>query len=1035
MKNAINYRLKSIALMVLIFCFSAAILPAQNIRYVKPTASGSGNGSSWANASADLQAMINASAFGDTIWVAAGTYKPTRDPFGNTAPTDPRDKTFYLKNGVQLYGGFNGTESDLSERDVATNVTILSGDIGTVGNTADNCYHVVLSVNDGPWTGIDGFTVREGNADAGGSITVESYNVPKNWGGGMCNLNHASPTISFCLFTDNFASSAGGGMTNFDFSSPHVSNCTFSNNSTFDGGGMYNYYDSSPNIDHCVFSNNSATGHGAGVCNSRPSAPILTKCTFVSNSGQFGGGLYNDTGSSPTVSDCIFSLNSSNTHGGGMLNSISVTPTIINCLFYSNTANYGGGMGNIISSSPSLINCTFYANIASSQGGGMYNESGSSPAIKNCIIWGNTGGGTQGIANSGSTPTVTFSIVQGGYSGTGNSSTDPLFFNPSDPDGPDNIHRTADDGLGLQCGSPAINAGTSTGAPSTDITGFTRSGSPDIGAYEFDCSAFTTRIYVTPNGSGKGSSWADATNNLQSAINNYCGITEIWVAAGTCKPTQDPFGNTAPTDPRNKTFYLKNGVKLYGGFDGTESNLSERDVAINVTILSGDIGTVGNTADNCYHVVLSVHDGTGTVLDGFTVSGGNANNGTEAITVESYPVYKRDGGGMDNSYSSTPTITNCIFSNNAALFGGGLFTSNSSPNVTNCVFRNNTGEYNGAAIHNFSSSAPVFTNCTFFSNAAGGYAGGIWNTSSSPTLINCTLYSNSAVNSGGAMYTSGGSPIITNCIIWGNTGGGASGIDGDGALISYSIVQGGYSGTGNSSANPLFINPSDPDGPDNILRTADDGLGLQINSPAIDAGTPSGAPALDITGYARTGNPDMGAYEYEIPLPVELLYFSGQSDDAGNHLYWATASEKDNAGFELERSGNHADFETIGRLNGAGDSQGLQRYAFLDEQPLSNVNYYRLKQLESSGAFVYSNIVCLKSGTEPALKAYPNPGDGLFYIAGKALEDQPVRLFNLLGQSFEAIVRNHEIDLRGFPVGVYFLQLAGEIGCLRLVKE
>uniref|UniRef100_UPI0037C0A5A9 hypothetical protein n=1 Tax=Arenimonas sp. TaxID=1872635 RepID=UPI0037C0A5A9 len=79
------------------------------IRYVKPTATGSGDGSSWANASANLQAMINASAANDEVWVAAGTYRPTQDPFGNSSPADPRDRTFYLKDGVKLYGGFAAT--------------------------------------------------------------------------------------------------------------------------------------------------------------------------------------------------------------------------------------------------------------------------------------------------------------------------------------------------------------------------------------------------------------------------------------------------------------------------------------------------------------------------------------------------------------------------------------------------------------------------------------------------------------------------------------------------------------------------------------------------------------------------------------------------------------------------------------------------------------------------------------------------------------------------------------------------------------
>jgi hypothetical protein len=105
--------------------------PIAVTRYVKTVATGTGDGSSWANASADLQAMINASVSGNAVWVAAGTYLPTRDPFGNAAPTNARDKTFYLKNGVKLYGGFVGTEAATTDRPAfgGSTVTTLSGDI------------------------------------------------------------------------------------------------------------------------------------------------------------------------------------------------------------------------------------------------------------------------------------------------------------------------------------------------------------------------------------------------------------------------------------------------------------------------------------------------------------------------------------------------------------------------------------------------------------------------------------------------------------------------------------------------------------------------------------------------------------------------------------------------------------------------------------------------------------------------------------------------------------------------------------------
>jgi hypothetical protein len=127
----------------------------------------------------------------------------------------------------------------------------------------------------------------------------------------------------------------------------------------------------------------------------------------------------------------------------------------------------------------------------------MENQSSSNPMIRNSILWGN---GTE-IYNSFSTPTVSNSIVQGGYTGCSNcpgtnGNADPLFVNAADPDGADNIHRTADDGLRLQTGSPAINAGDpAITTPSTDITGAARGAAPfDLGAYEsgvFVCPTLT----------------------------------------------------------------------------------------------------------------------------------------------------------------------------------------------------------------------------------------------------------------------------------------------------------------------------------------------------------------------------------------------------------------------------------------------------------------------------------------------------------------------------------------------------------------
>ncbi|MBL7796806.1 MAG: DUF1573 domain-containing protein, partial [Saprospiraceae bacterium] len=446
--------------------------------YVDAAASPGGNGASWGCAFQNVQDAIDAASSLDEIWVAAGTYLPTKDPFGNAAPADPRDKTFYLKDGVKLYGGFDGTEILLNERDWAMNVTILSGNIDAGGPM--DCYHVVVSVNDGASTELDGFTITGGSFPAtSGDITVEGQIITRGIGGGM-NNNTSSPTISNCTFTGN-SCNTGGGMYNRS-SSSIITNCTFSANGGGDGGGMYNTASSSAlTITNCTFSGNSCSNYGAGIANF-PSSPTITNCTFTSNlgGGGGGGGMSNIIGSAPLITNCTFTGNSSNT-GGGMYNDLSSSPTITNCVFSGNSGgnNRGGGIFNYRSSSPTLINCSFSGNACLGDGGGMSNLSTCFPTATNCIFWGNS---TE-IFDDGGTTTVTYSIVQGGFTGIGNLNLDPLFVSqPAFVGAPTTVGD-----LHLQTCSPAIDAGTASGAPATDLEGNNRpiNLGYDMGAYEF----------------------------------------------------------------------------------------------------------------------------------------------------------------------------------------------------------------------------------------------------------------------------------------------------------------------------------------------------------------------------------------------------------------------------------------------------------------------------------------------------------------------------------------------------------------------
>lgn len=432
---------------------------AAGVLYVAPTAAGSGDCSSWANACI-LQTALGNAVSSDEIWVMQGVHKP------GVARTD----TFTLKNGLALYGGFAGTETSLDERDWTANITVLSGDIddnditdpnGVVTDTANivgaNAYKVVFSSGVTETAVLDGFVITAGQAD--------------NDGGGMYNYG----------------------------SSPALTNVTFSGNSANRyGGGMANYYNSNPALRTVTFSSNHAIYNAGGMFNSG-SSPTLTDVTFSNNSAYHGSGMHNGDSSSPTLTNVTFSGNSADHYGGGMTNYDQSNPTLMNVTFSSNNATYGGGMDNY-ASSPTLTNVTFSGNSAD-YGGGMHNNGNSSPALRNVILWGDSAPSGPEIYNNFSTAAISYSDVQGcggsgagwqsacGTDGGGNIDDDPLFVNAAGGD------------LRLILTSPTIDAGNNAAVlvgVTTDLDGKPRfvdiatvpdtgSGTPpivDMGAYE-----------------------------------------------------------------------------------------------------------------------------------------------------------------------------------------------------------------------------------------------------------------------------------------------------------------------------------------------------------------------------------------------------------------------------------------------------------------------------------------------------------------------------------------------------------------------
>jgi len=217
--------------------------PEGKVRYVKPAASGNGSGLSWADASDNLQAMIDSSSAGGEVWVAAGTYIPESLPGLSESP-DSRSVSFVLKSGVGVYGGFLGNETRRSDRDFVANETILSGDAGISGDNSDNAYHVVLSLRNTGNTILDGFTIKDGYAGGSGSYTVSDNTVLHNSGAGIYVQESHGLSMHNLKITGNTISGSGQGAGLFMKSSTLVlmnSEITSNNISgaTAMGGGFF----------------------------------------------------------------------------------------------------------------------------------------------------------------------------------------------------------------------------------------------------------------------------------------------------------------------------------------------------------------------------------------------------------------------------------------------------------------------------------------------------------------------------------------------------------------------------------------------------------------------------------------------------------------------------------------------------------------------------------------------------------------------------------------------------------------------------
>jgi len=698
---------------------------------------GTQNGDSWSEAYARLQNALadsranGTSAANTEIWIAEGAYFP----YEGGSPGSNRDVSFTLtgnQDGLEIYGGFSGSESTRSARAPEANPTVLSGDIDGDDNTDED----MIPENIGDINGSNSYRVLLLDGRTGDNIT-------------------SSTVIDGVIVTAGQAN--GGSATGANGGGLYC-----------DGDGLDN--ECSPTLRNVVFVFNKSDQEGGAVY----------------GIGNTGGNV------SPTIESGLFAGNQAENRGGAIRLEGTSGSTITNTIFYKNGTTLFSNVGGAISvfadgdgngMSLDIINATFTKNAAApaaSGNGGAIHANGEFETIeidiRNTILSGNRADQAEEIWLTGGVDTVVdvaSSIVEGGDGGPelleNNSSTityagsninaPPRFSRPNSLRGPDGTLPSGDDGLAVLPGSPALDAGddaaldtTDNGTPdiTADVKGTSRvqDGTVDIGAYEGPVEPHVFRVDADAGGSppaADGLEWGSAFRHLQDALDVATAIDEIWLTEGTYFP--DRGKNASPNDDTEsfKITGRQNGLEIYGGFQNGDT-FSQRDPSAHPTVLSGDIDADNGGADanktdgvtprasdivgsNSNHVLVLDGGNTlgtnitpnitdATVLDGVAVTAGQA-DGSDPND-DGGGLYC-DGGGSGNECS--PTIENVRFVGSNADFGGALFASGnggtSSPSIERTTFADNRADDDGGAIYNDGqngTSSPQIIDATFTEN-------------------------------------------------------------------------------------------------------------------------------------------------------------------------------------------------------------------------------------------------------------------------------------------------------------------------------
>lgn len=839
-------------------------LDVGRIRYVMETAKGTGDGTSWENASGDLQKMIDELATIDApgeVWVAAGTYRPTTQIIEGVQYA----ASFRMRDGIDVYGGFDdeNPEDSKSKRVkgdmpwIYTNETILLGadyENGTA-TWANNQWNVTSSSRHVVWfapmsgeedfksvTVLDGVTIKGGAANGGEGLT--DFATDKG-GGVYMGLN---ATLQNSIVTENTSKGNGGGV--YVNAGRVVSSLIYNNSAATDGGGVF--VSGAGLVLRSMITDNSAK-NGAGVYLDKnndeyPEEYLILSTSVISNNTALeNGAVYCNAGgvllqNTIVNNDCPSSVDASNPNSsqtGGLY--INKYAFVINSVLWNNSIN--------------KIDVPMYALGATADNVRFYNNaiSGSTNAVWNNIYQIST------LKLSDDNASIDGAIgpdFSDGY---------PEAIGVSPVSTVENVWKRPEyywipvKGSNLRAGGLTIGTFPAEVllAPELDIAGTPFAQKPAMGAHGVlandiieSLNVFVDIEYTGTKGTGE--SWSKPYKSLNEVLAHFANRTDltsesvvtIHVKEGDYWPRY-AFTNLDPKTATLSIPALPNGAKfeIYGGYaaesDGTD--LKNRFPTTYRTVIDGN--HEGKNIDEGIYHCITVETGANVVLDGFHVINGYA-AGTATLCY---------GAGMLVRDGATVEVRNSIFENNTAAESAAIDARGATLTLTNCVVNNNTNTTESSSVVN--ANILTLNHVSVVNNI--GVAPAINNIGVAPAMGTSSFAIGNS-NENTFTFASVGADGAKNF---------ANPTNQRGATLGFDTYYGGY-----SNFTPL---------------TSSTDAGQLINKAT---GTPDGLN-VDIIGNSRNlgGSADMGAYEANLPVNGTVFYVTATGAGKMDGSSWENA--------------------------------------------------------------------------------------------------------------------------------------------------